>query len=93
MNKDSFYYKLLERKEYAKEYSVDMRDYLLSFKLTDKVDKAVFKVNFLFFIIIKIFYLPTHFIRSYEYLKGYYFYNRSIKEIDVINEELKKYEK
>ena len=91
MRKSNFYYQLRQRLIYANEYSNDMHDWLLRFQFSQKVEKEFHKDKIILSLIIQIINLPSEMLRSFRYWKGVYYYNRSIKEIEIIKKELKNY--
>lgn len=91
MRKSNFYYQLRQRLIYANEYSNDMHNWLLRFQFSQKVEKEFHKDKIILSLIIKIINLPSEMLRSFRYWKGVYYYNRSIKEIEIIKKELKNY--
>ena len=92
MNKDNFYYVLKDRLEYAHDYVKDSSAFLRSFNFQKKVENEFFKDKKILFFLLKIINLPINVYKYYRYLRGIFNYNRAVKEIEVLEIELKKYE-
>ena len=92
MNKDNFYYVLKDRLEYANDYVKDSSAFLRGINFQKKVESEFFKDKKILFFLLKIINLPINVYKYYRYLRGIFNYNRAVKEIEVIEIELKKYE-
>ena len=92
MNKDNFYYVLKDRLEYAHDYVKDSSALLRSFNFQKKVENEFFKDKKILFFLLKIINLPINVYKYYRYLRGIFNYKRAVKEIEVLEVELKKYE-
>ena len=92
MFKDNFYYILKDRLEYAQDYLIDTSAYIQSIKFQDKVEKEFFKDKKILYLLIGIINLPSDIIRYYQYFKSLMNYKRAEKEIQMLKEELSKYE-
>ena len=92
MFKDNFYYILKDRLEYAQDYLIDTSAYIQSVKFQDKVEKEFFKDKKILYLLMGIINLPSDIIRYYQYFKGLMNYKRAEKEIQMLKEELSKYE-
>ena len=92
MNKDSFYYILKDRLEYAQDYLIDTSVYIKSIKFQDKVEREFFKDKIFLYLFMGIINLPSDIIRYYRYFKSLMNYKRAEKEILLLKEELKKYD-
>lgn len=92
MYKDNFYYILKDRLEYAQDYLIDTSAYIQSVKFQDKVEREFFKDKKILYLITGIINLPSDIIRYYQYFKSLMNYKRAEKEIQMLKEELGKYE-
>jgi len=92
MYKDNFYYILKDRLEYAQDYLIDTSAYIQSVKFQDKVEREFFKDKIFLYLLMGIINLPSDIIRYYRYFKSLMNYKRAEKEIQMLKEELSKYE-
>ena len=92
MFKDNFYYILKDRLEYAQDYLIDTSAYIKSIKFQDKVEREFFKDKIFLYLLMGIINLPSDIIRYYQYFKSLMNYKRAEKEIQMLKEELSKYE-
>ena len=92
MFKDNFYYILKDRLEYAQDYLIDTSAFIKSVQFHDKVEKEFFKDKIFLYLLIGLINLPTDIIKKYQYLKSLLNYKRAQKEIQMLKEELYKYE-
>ena len=92
MFKDNFYYILKDRLEYAQDYLIDTSAYIQSVKFQDKVEREFFKDKIFLYLLMGIINLPSDIIRYYRYFKSLMNYKRAEKEIQMLKEELSKYE-
>ena len=92
MFKDNFYYILKDRLEYAQDYLIDTSAYIQSKKFQDKVEREFFKDKKILYLLLGIINLPSDIIRYYQYFKSLMNYKRAEKEIQMLKEELSKYE-
>ena len=92
MFKDNFYYILKDRLEYAQDYLIDTSAYIQSVNFQDKVEKEFFKDKKILYLLMGIINLPSDIIRYYQYFKSLMNYKRAEKEIQMLKEELSKYE-
>tara|TARA_B000000609_G_C23985684_1_gene246950 strand:+ start:17 stop:313 length:297 start_codon:yes stop_codon:yes gene_type:complete len=92
MYKDNFYYILKDRLEYAQDYLIDTSAYIQSIKFQDKVEREFFKDKIFLYLLMGIINLPSDIIRYYRYFKSLMNYKRAEKEIQMLKEELSKYE-
>ena len=92
MNKDNFYYILKDRLDYAHDYVKDSSAFLRSVNFQKKVESEFFKDKKILFFLLKIINLPINVYKYYRYLRGIFNYKRAVKEIEVLEVELKKYE-
>ena len=92
MFKDNFYYILKDRLEYAQDYLIDTSAYIQSVKFQDKVEKEFFKDKIFLYLLMGIINLPSDIVRYYQYFKSLMNYKRAEKEIQMLKEELSKYE-
>ena len=92
MNRDNFYYVLKDRLEYAHDYVNDSSAFLRGINFQKKVESEFFKDKKILLFFSKIINLPINVYKYYRYLRGIFNYNRAVKEIEVLEIELKKYE-
>ena len=92
MFKDNFYYILKDRLEYAQDYLIDTSAYIQSVKFQDKVEREFFKDKKILYLLMVIINLPSDIVRYYKYFKSLINYSRAEKEIQMLKEELSKYE-
>ena len=92
MIKDNFYYILRDRLEYAEEYLMDTSAFIKSVKFQDNVEKEFFKNKIFLYLIIGIINIPSDILRNYQYFISVLNYKRAEKEIQMLRNELSKYE-
>lgn len=92
MIKDNFYYILRDRLEYAEEYLMDTSAFIKSVKFQDNVEKEFFKNKIFLYLIIGIINIPSDILRKYQYFISMLNYKRAEKEIQMLRNELSKYE-
>ena len=92
MYKDNFYYVLKDRLEYAQDYLIDTSAFIKSVEFHNKVDREFFRDKIFLYLLMGIINLPTDIIKQYQYLKSLLNYKRAQKEIQMLREELNKYE-
>tara|TARA_X000000368_G_C22373021_1_gene425720 strand:+ start:62 stop:340 length:279 start_codon:yes stop_codon:yes gene_type:complete len=92
MYKDNFYYVLKDRLEYAHDYVKDSSTFLRGVDFQKKVESEFFKDKKILLILLTIINLPIDFYKYFKYIKGIFYYKRAVKEIEVLEKELKKYE-
>ena len=92
MFKDNFYYILKNRLEYAEDYLIDTSAYIQSIKFQDKVEREFFRDKKILYLLMGLINLPSDIIRYYQYFKSLMNYKRAEKEIQMLKEELSKYE-
>jgi len=92
MFKDNFYYILKNRLEYAEDYLIDTSAYIQSVKFQDKVEREFFRDKKILYLLMGLINLPSDIIRYYQYFKSLMNYKRAEKEIQMLKEELSKYE-
>jgi len=92
MIKDNFYYILRDRLEYAEEYLIDTSVFIKSVKLQDNIEKEFFKNKIILYLIIGIINIPSDILRNYRYFISVLNYKRAEKEIQMLRNELSKYE-
>ena len=92
MYKDNFYYVLKDRLEYAQDYLIDTSAFIKSVEFHNKVDREFFRDKIFLYLLMGIINLPTDIIKQYQYLKSLLNSKRAQKEIQMLREELNKYE-
>ena len=93
MIKDNFYYILRDRLEYTEEYLMDTSAFIKSVKFQDNVEKEFFKNKIFLYLIIGVINIPSDILRNYQYFISVLNYKRAEKEIQMLRNELSKYEK
>ena len=93
MYNDNFYYILKDRLEYAQDYLIDTTAYIKSVKFQDKVEKEFYKDKIFLYLLVSLVNLPSDLIKNYQYLKSILNCKRAQKEIQLLEDELNKYEK
>ena len=92
MIKDNFYYILKDRLEYAEEYLMDTSAFIKSVKFQDNVEKEFFKNKIFLYLIIGVINIPSDILRNYQYFISVLNYKKAEKEIQMLRNELSKYE-
>jgi len=92
VNKDRFYYILKDRLEYAHDYALDSSNIIRSVNFQKKVEREFYKDKKILLFFSQIINLPINVYKYYRYLRGIFNYKRAVKEIEVLEVELKKYE-
>ena len=92
MKKDNFYYILRDRLEYAEDYLIDTSAFIKSVKFQDNVEKEFFKDKIFLYLIIGIINIPSDILKYYQYFISVFNYKRAQNEINILREELSKYE-
>lgn len=92
MIKDNFYYILRDRLEYAEEYLMDTSAFIKSVKFQDNVEKEFFKNKIFLYLIIGVINIPSDILKNYQYFMSVLNYKRAEKEIQMLRNELSKYE-
>tara|TARA_B100001029_G_C14688318_1_gene248384 strand:+ start:105 stop:386 length:282 start_codon:yes stop_codon:yes gene_type:complete len=92
MNKDNFYYILKDRLEYAHDYVLDSSNIIRSVNFQKKVEREFYKDKKILLFFSQIINLPINVYKYYRYLRGIFNYKRAVKEIEVLKQELKKYD-
>jgi len=93
MIKDNFYYILRDRLEYTEEYLMDTSAFIKSVKFQDNVEKEFFKNKIFLYLIIGVINIPSDIFRNCQYFISVLNYKRAEKEIQMLRNELSKYEK
>lgn len=92
MFKDNFYYILKDRLKYTQDYLIDLRTYIKALKFRDKVEKEFYKNKISLYLLIGLINLPSDILRQVRYFQTLLYYGKAQKEIQVIKEELNKYD-
>ena len=92
MVKDNFYYILKERLDYARDYLKDTSSHLQIINFKKKVKKDFYKDKFFLNLLVTIIYLPSSLIDYFEYQKSIFYYSKASKEVEILKQELRKYE-
>ena len=90
MMKSNFTYELNERLSYSKEWAFYFSNRLKHFEITEKIHQEIYKQNPFLSIFNKFYYLPTILLRYFKKIKLLTDYNWTLKEIEILEKELKK---
>ena len=89
--KDKYYYVLSDclsrRQQWVKEIEIFFRFR----ELREKAEKQTFKNNLLIYLIYSIINFPTNTMNFLSKIRQYSDYNKTLREIEVIREEMNKY--
>ena len=90
--KDKFYYVLKDclsnRQSWVRETEINFK-----FRhLKEKANNKIFEGNIILKILHKLINLPLNSLLFIKKVKEYYEYNQTLKEIEIINSEIEKYE-
>ena len=92
MNKDSFFYSLRDRLEFAKDYANGYSIHLKSNAFQKKITREFYKDKKILFFLTNIFNLPINIYDYIKELRGVLGYKKCLKEIELLNKELKIYD-
>mgnify|MGYP001171938187 FL=1 len=92
MTKDSFFYSLRDRLEFAKDYANGYSIHLKRNAFKKKFNREFYKDKKILFFLINIVNLPINICRYIKELRGVLGYKKCLKEIEVLQRELKIYD-
>ena len=72
---------------------MDTSAFIKSVKFQDNVEKEFFKNKIFLYLIIGVINIPSDILRNYQYFISVLNYKRAEKEIQMLRNELSKYEK
>ena len=87
--KNNFKYQLNERLSYSKEWAFYFSNCLKHFEINEKIDQEIYAKRPFFSLFTKFYYLPINILRYFKKLMLLKDYNRVLKEIEILEKELK----
>ena len=90
--KDKFYYVLKDCLSNRQSWVRETEIYFKFRNLKEKANNKIFEGNIILKILHKLINLPLNSLLFIKKVKEYYEYNQTLKEIEIINSEIKKYE-
>ena len=92
MNKDSFFYSLRDRLEFAKDFANGYSIHLKRSAFKKKFNREFYKDKKILFFLTNIVNLPINIYGYIKELRGVLGYKKCLKEIELLNKELKIYD-
>lgn len=89
----NFRYQLEERLVYSKEWAINFSNKLKHFELTDRVERELNKQKPFTSSIRRIYYLPLNILKYYKKKQLINEYEWTLKEIEILEKELKNFQK
>ena len=89
--KDKYYYVLSDCLSRRQEWIREVEIFFRFRELRERAEKETFKNNLLIYLIYKIINLPTNILNFLSKIRQYSDYNKTLREIEVIREEMNKY--
>ena len=89
--KDKYYYVLSDCLSRRQEWIREIEIFFRFRELREKAEKETFRKNLIIFLIYKLINLPSITLSFLSKIKQYSEYNRTLKEIEVIRQEIDKY--
>ena len=89
--KDKYYYVLSDCLSRRQEWIREIEIFFRFRELREKAEKETFKKNLIIYLIYKVINLPINTLNFLSKIKQYSDYNKTLKEIEVIREEMDKY--
>ena len=90
--KDKFYYVLKDCLSNRQSWVREIEIYFKFRHLKEKANNKIFEGNIILKILHKLINLPLNSLLFIKKVKEYYEYNQTLKEIEIINNEIQKYE-
>ena len=90
--KDKFYYVLKDCLSNRQSWVRETEIYFKFRNLKEKANNKIFEGNIILKILHKLINLPINSLLFIKKVKEYYEYNQTLKEIEIINSEIEKYE-
>lgn len=90
--KDKFYYVLKDCLSNRQTWVREIEIYFKFRHLKEKANNKVFEGNTVLKILHRLINLPLNSLLLIKKVKEYYEYNQTLKEIEIINSEIEKYE-
>jgi len=87
----NFKYELNQRLIYSKECASYYSNYLKHLEINEKINNRTFFQNSFILIFKKFYYLPIITLKYFNKMKAIKAYSIALKEIEVLEEELKKH--
>ena len=92
MNKDSFFYSLRDRLEFAKDFANGYSIHLKRSAFKKKFNREFYKDKKILFFLTNIVNLPINICGYIIKLRSVHGYKKCLKEIEVLQKELKNYD-
>ena len=89
--KDKYYYVLSDCLSRRQEWIREIEIFFRFRELREKAEKETFRKNLIIFLIYKLINLPSNTLSFLSKIKQYSEYNKTLKEIEVIRQEIDKY--
>ena len=83
---------LKKRLDYCKNWENTVNVYLANIEINKKTNNEFYKNKKLLRVFLSIYFIPYNFIKFVSNLKLIYEYQKNIKEIKVLEQELERYE-
>ena len=89
--KDKYYYVLSDRLSRRQEWISEIEIYFRFRELREKAEKETFSKNLTIYLLYKLINLPSNILNFLSKIQQYTQYNKTLKEIEVIRQEIDKY--
>ena len=89
--KDKYYYVLSDRLSRRQEWISEIEIYFRFRELREKAEKETFSKNLTIYLLYKLINLPSNILNFLSKIQQYSQYNKTLKEIEVIRQEIDKY--
>ena len=89
--KDKYYYVLSDCLSRRQEWIREIEIFFRFRELREKAEKETFRKNLIIYLLYKLINLPNNTLNFLSKIKQYSEYNRTLKEIEVIRQEIDKY--
>ena len=89
--KDKYYYVLSDCLSRRQEWISEIEIYFRFRELREKAEKETFSKNLTIYLLYKLINLPSNILNFLSKIQQYTQYNKTLKEIEVIRQEIDKY--
>ena len=89
--KDKYYYVLSDSLSRRQEWISEIEIYFRFRELREKAEKETFSKNLTIYLLYKLINLPSNILNFLSKIQQYTQYNKTLKEIEVIRQEIDKY--
>tara|TARA_B100001540_G_scaffold56539_1_gene51099 strand:+ start:894 stop:1223 length:330 start_codon:yes stop_codon:yes gene_type:complete len=89
--KDKYYYVLSDCLSRRQEWISEIEIYFRFRELREKAEKETFSKNLTIYLLYKLINLPSNILNFLSKIQQYSQYNKTLKEIEVIRQEIDKY--